>query len=131
MMRRPTNYILDGHRPVPEPNMVRWAMWFETGNRIVRQQRLYRGDPPQEYAYVSTVFLGLDHNFSRIGPPVLFETMVFADGTDIDGIQERCSTWDDAERQHVRVCQEVEKRFEHAPVAKSWRRPNDERNQNN
>lgn len=28
-------------------------------------------------AWVSTVFLGIDHNFSGIGPPILWETMVF------------------------------------------------------
>lgn len=27
--------------------------------------------------WVSTVWLGLDHNFSRHGPPIIFETMVF------------------------------------------------------
>jgi hypothetical protein len=29
---------------------------------------------------ISTVFLGLDHNFSGVGPPVLWETMVFGRG---------------------------------------------------
>lgn len=31
---------------------------------------------------VSTVFLGLDHNFQGVGPPVLWETMVFGGGYD-------------------------------------------------
>lgn len=26
---------------------------------------------------VSTVFLGLDHNYSQVGPPIVYETMVF------------------------------------------------------
>src|SRR5215471_17514474 len=26
---------------------------------------------------VSTVFLGLDHNYSGVGPPIVFETMIF------------------------------------------------------
>lgn len=30
-----------------------------------------------EYARVSTVWLGLNHNFSGVGPPVIFETMIF------------------------------------------------------
>lgn len=28
--------------------------------------------------WVSTVWLGIDHNFSRKGPPLIFETMVFS-----------------------------------------------------
>lgn len=42
-------------------------------------------------------FLGIDHNWG-VGPPLLFETMVF--GGWLDGEQERCSTWDEAEAQH-------------------------------
>lgn len=120
----PKNYILVGHEPVAEPDMLKWAMWFEHADRTVARTSLKRGDPPEEYCVVSTVFLGLDHNFSRIGPPVLFETMAFADGTDMP-IQYRCCTWADAERQHVMVCNEIEERFKHAPVANNWRRPRD------
>jgi hypothetical protein len=42
---------------------------------------------------VSTVFLGLDHNFGG-GRPLLFETMVFDDYADGDAW--RWSTWDEA-----------------------------------
>ena len=28
---------------------------------------------------VSTVWLGVNHNFSGVGPPIIFETMVFAE----------------------------------------------------
>jgi len=49
---------------------------------------------------VSTVFLGLDHQFGS-GPPLVFETMVFHDG---DGREEwRYSTWDAAVAGHARV----------------------------
>ena len=30
------------------------------------------------YVWVSTVLLGIDHNFEEDGPPLIFETMVFA-----------------------------------------------------
>jgi uncharacterized protein YjbI with pentapeptide repeats len=57
--------------------------------------------------YISTVFLGLDHQFGN-GAPLLFETMTFAeDGAPIgfdQTICERCSTWEQAEAQHERVC---------------------------
>lgn len=47
---------------------------------------------------VSTVFLGLDHQFDDDGPPLLFETMIF--GGKHDGYQERYSTWEEAEAGH-------------------------------
>ena len=37
---------------------------------------------------VSTVFLGMDHNFGATGPPLLFETMVF--GGELD---QECERW--------------------------------------
>lgn len=48
---------------------------------------LFEGDQSQRVvartdlpggAWVSTVLLGIDHNFSSEGPPLIFETMVFA-----------------------------------------------------
>lgn len=65
-------YILDDDgNPVPEPDTLRWAEWFEHAEQRILQQD-HIGD-----AFVSTVFLGLDHNYSRQGPPVLWETMWF------------------------------------------------------
>lgn len=49
---------------------------------------------------VSTVFLTLDHNYEPTGRPVLFETMIFSSNPDIDGYQDRCCTWEEAERMH-------------------------------
>lgn len=39
-------------------------------------QRVAETTLPNHY-WVSTVFLGLDHNFYDDGPPILFETMTF------------------------------------------------------
>ena len=47
---------------------------------------------------VSTVFLGIDHNYSGKGPPVLFETMVL--GGPRNDTTFRYSSWDDAEVFH-------------------------------
>jgi hypothetical protein len=70
---------------------------------------------------VSTVFLGINHNFRERGPAVLFETMTFR-GTmtvDIGGVQReiaasdgeremwRYSTWDDALAGHAAICRRV------------------------
>jgi hypothetical protein len=66
-------YILEGKVPVPCEDLLTWGRWIEDHNqdRIVRQETI-----GNKY-FVSTVFLGLDHDFSQQGPPVLFETMVF------------------------------------------------------
>lgn len=54
--------------------------------------------------FISTVFLGLDHNFARLfdgGPhvPILFETMIFGFDDD-DRYMTRCATWEQAEAMH-------------------------------
>ena len=81
-------YILKNGKPVLEPDVIKWATWFETSNksRIVAKTYLERGDHEIE---ISTVFLGLDHQFGK-GPPLLYETMVFG-GPD-DEAQERTPT---------------------------------------
>ncbi len=61
---------------------------------------------------VSTVFLYLDHNWMNDGKPLLFETMVF--GGVYDNFQERCSTYDEAIRQHRTVLRMVQE--EYAPI---------------
>ena len=84
-------FILEGRKAVPCPDLMTWAKWFETANRHVAQDTI--GD-----VRISTVFLGLDHNF--LGDrPLLFETMIF--GGAHDQYQERCSTWDEAEKMHA------------------------------
>jgi hypothetical protein len=95
-------YILVGQTPVPEPDPLKWAEWFETAERQVARDEIGAG-------LVSTVFLGLDHDHMRNGPPILFETMVFADGGEIE-YMERCSTWLEAEAMHKRAVAEWKKR---------------------
>ena len=65
-------YILVGRQIIPEPDLLKWAQWFETHNRVLKKSYLF-GD-----IKVSTVFLGLDYGYHWLGgPPVLFETMIF------------------------------------------------------
>lgn len=66
-------YILDdAGEPVAEPDVLKWGRWFEEiANRRVAEDQI--GD-----VRVSTVFLGIDHNFSGEGLPMLWETMVFS-----------------------------------------------------
>jgi hypothetical protein len=91
-------YILHGTEVVPEPDLMAWGKWMEEAERLVRSTEI-------QGIYVSTVFLGLDHNFGG-GPPLVFETMVF-DKNDEGGYCERCSTWAQAEIQHTRACEIV------------------------
>jgi len=65
-------YILKGKKPIPIDDVLEWGKWFETAKRIVKQETLKNG------LWVSTVFLGLDHNFLNKGKPILFETMIFS-----------------------------------------------------
>ena len=96
---RPWHYRLDGHTPVPEPDLVAWGSWFVTADRTVARTWLA---PDVE---VSTVFLGLDHAFQPGGPPLLFETMIF--GGRLDGHQERFTTWAEAVTGHEALCAQV------------------------
>ena len=61
---------------------------------------------------VSTVFLGLDHNHSRMGPPILYETMVFVENTADDRFTQRYPTRAAAKRGHALVVAV----FEHADL---------------
>jgi len=84
-------YKLDGKIPVP-CGLMEWSAMIESG-----RQRLWQDEVGDQL--VSTIFLGLDHNFSRTGPPVLFETMIFTDGE--GEYQERTFTWELAREQHL------------------------------
>jgi hypothetical protein len=101
-------YILDeNHNPVVCDDPLEWAKCFENDRRIVAQTKgtvKVQGQNVGQIT-VSTVFLGLDHNFSADGPPLLFETMVF--GGPLDRAQERCATWDGAKQMHEKWCEKV------------------------
>lgn len=97
-------YILVGKVAVPEPDLGRWGQWMAA--RKADKGR-HVAESTVGPLWISTVFLGLDHNFGLRGPPLLFETMIFdsarsPDGylDDISGYQTRCSTWGEAERMH-------------------------------
>jgi hypothetical protein len=90
-------YILRDGEPVAEPNVLKWAEWFEKTDRSVGKTTV--GD-----VQISTVFLGVDHQWDD-GPPLLFETMVF--GGDLDEEQKRYATLDEAKAGHQRMVEQV------------------------
>lgn len=72
-------YILDENKePFPTDDHKAWAEWFsDFENRSVCRTRLIHDEKsPMD---VSTVFIGIDHNYEKGDDPVLFETMTFCD----------------------------------------------------
>ncbi len=84
-------YILDGHKAVECNDLLKWAKWFEAADRIVAKTNI------SDEVTISTVFLGLNHNYGE-GEPILFETMIF--GGKHDKEMEQYSTWEQAEEGH-------------------------------
>lgn len=107
-------YILNGHEPVEVSDVLEWARWFESADRRVASTAIGN-------AFVSTVFLGLDHNHRRMmygggdewGPPILFETMVFGKWNPaLDGLQMRYATWDEAVAGHAEIVKVILRHWE-------------------
>ena len=77
-------YILGKNHELVEADLITWGRFFEDiNNRRVAEDSI-------DGARISTVFLGIDHNFGE-GEPLLFETMI--SGGEHDTYVERCSTW--------------------------------------
>lgn len=86
----PHFYVLDGKTPRRVRDVLAWARAFGSKERHLAADHVGR-------VAVSTVFLGIDHNYFG-GEPLIFETMVF--GGKHDGAQSRYSTYDEALRGH-------------------------------
>jgi hypothetical protein len=87
--------------PVADPSEF-WR-WYhgtiETGERVIAQ------DADELTGWeVSTIFLGLDHQHG-IGPPVLWETLIF--GGPLDGEGRRYTSREAARAGHVETCARV------------------------
>jgi hypothetical protein len=101
-------YVLDEKgEPVLEPDVLKWAEWMGQSERHVALTKFAWGE-------VSTVFLGLDHNFARIVAPdsaelkpVLWETMVF--GGALDQEQRRYTSRAEALTGHAEIVQRASK----------------------
>ena len=92
------HYILDGREPKRCDNLLQWARWMEDHDRVVARTKI-------DEILVSTVFLGLDHNFDG-GTPILFETMVF--GGPLNEHMVRYTGWKQALAGHQRVLEQVQ-----------------------
>jgi hypothetical protein len=96
------SYVLIDHKPVLCRSRQIWANWMEQFKlRRVAETTIYM-------VRISTVFLGLDHQWGD-GPPLVFETMIF--GGEHDNDQWRCSTWEEAVAQHQNAVDLVQNDF--------------------
>lgn len=102
-------FILHDHTVILEPNVVRWALWFEKYDRRVGSSEFalpvehwfWRLLGRKDNYWVSTVFLGVDHNFTSVEEtePLLFQTVIWKNYNQ-EVYQTRCSTWEQAEAMH-------------------------------
>lgn len=102
-MSRPSRFLLRGRDPYPVEDLMEWAVAFETLDRRVARTEVGG-------VCVSTVFLGLDHNFGEDGPPLLFESAAFDHCRDVIEIR-RYPTWADAEAGHAELVAELRARL--------------------
>ena len=90
-----SRYVLVDRQPVAEPDLARWAAWFEQLElRRVAVDVIGR-------TLVSTVCIGVDTGIMGGDPPILFETLVLWGPH--HGHRQRYATWDEAERGHAAV----------------------------
>lgn len=110
-----THYKLapDRRTAVPCSDLDEFDKFMQSDDRVLALDYVWPDDPAATAAAesvarlgglgmvrVSTVFLGIDHNWGR-GPPVLWETMIF--GGPHDEFQERYSSHESAVAGHARA----------------------------
>lgn len=88
-------YILDGEgNCLLEDDYLKWVEWC--GNIENRRVDFFENDRGS----ISTVFLGMDHNFSGEGDPVLWESLFYIDNVEYI---KRYTSRKEAEEFHERV----------------------------
>ncbi len=91
-------YVLDGKTPIPVNDNIQWGSWFKAADRLVARDKVGKSE-------ITTMFLGIDHDFLGVGPPILFET--FVNGGLTEQQQDWYTTWDDAESGHRRMVEAI------------------------
>ncbi|MBF3951877.1 hypothetical protein ISG27_12605 [Burkholderia pseudomallei] len=93
-------YVLDGHEPRRAHSVLEWMHWFANADRHVALTCI-------DEMEVSTVFIGIDHEFSPHGlryhgqAPMLFETAIFT-GSQVSRVV-RHPSWDEAAQAHALI----------------------------
>jgi hypothetical protein len=96
----PTDFwVLDGKIPIPADTAT-WSEFYESSKRFLWITDV--GDARVGNIRIKTVFFGFDDmaivGEQRVGPPLLFGTMVF--GGPLTGQEALHATWDEAEAGH-------------------------------
>jgi hypothetical protein len=94
------HYYLNEDKSYTSCDVMKWCDQFENMERHVADEVI-------DGFRVSTVWLGLDHNYGD-GEPLLFETMIFGKSDSYDEIyMKRYSTWEEAEEGHRKAIEWV------------------------
>ncbi len=97
-------YKLDENKNVVKSSLEEWSNFIE--GRLPTNYN-HVGDDTINGHRLSTVFLGLCHNYDPYDKtPIVFETMVFQNNRS-DIYQERYATWKEAEEGHQRAIEWV------------------------
>jgi len=102
------HYVLEGEIFRKARSYSEWLLHMEMFDKYRRIAQTYYA---RDSIRVSTVFLGIDHNFGA-GLPLLFESMIFINGGplqshDLDGEQDRYYTYEQALTGHRELCELV------------------------
>ena len=102
-------YILKKGKPVLEHDLLIWARWIEEHQKQCRIGFFRAGK-----MWVSTLFLGVDHNYSNEGSPILWETMI--SGGKHDGKMWRHTSLAAARAGHRRAVEMVKEELAHVKI---------------
>jgi len=95
-----SHWILDDDLNLIEVDLMTWARWLEEQDKRGEQnRRIIRRTTFPDGTMVSTVFLGLNHNYGD-GPPLLFETMICGPDGAWQDYQMRYATLESARAGH-------------------------------
>ena len=98
-----THYFLNEDHSVRHCEFMEWAEQFK---KMSHADTRHVGNDMINGHHVSTVWLGLDHNYYG-GPPLIFETMVFHGYSCDDIYMDRYTTWEQAVEGHKKAIQWV------------------------
>lgn len=103
-MTKHSYYILNEENiPVPTENALTWSKWCGGKDRDVKREWVGQN-------MVFTQFTGLNHRIIGEGEPLVFETDVWGVNDERFNVR-RCSTWEEASKQHDEVVNELKQQM--------------------
>ncbi len=92
---------------------LEWAGLYSSKDEDGKDYKRVAEDAVRDY-WISTVWLGMNYSTFGLGPPIIFETMVFPERNDPFGIENemlRYSTEQEAKDGHKLMVAELESRY--------------------